>query len=141
MSGAVARAQVRMVIKDHLLLELLVTWLSPAAAPACALPCPVIAIENARPWNPRSGLAGADAARGPTPATAVIKAPGCCRIKLGLPPGDCGMDVLDDGHESTEGGGGMMIPLQVRSCVPDVMVPLCVPRWLTVADRARGIHQ
>ncbi|KAK9840584.1 hypothetical protein WJX81_003072 [Elliptochloris bilobata] len=46
-------AQVRMVIKDRLLLELLVTWLSPAAPPACVLPCPVIAIENARPWSPR----------------------------------------------------------------------------------------
>ena len=105
-----------MVIKDRLLLELLVTWLSPAAPPACALPCPVIAIENARPWNPRSEKAGGDAARCLTPATAVIKAPECCRIKLGLPPGDCGSDGLDDGRDGAETGGGMMIPLQVR-CV------------------------
>ena len=114
-----------MVIKDRLLLELLVTWLSPAVPAACALPCPVIAIESARPWSPRPEKAGADAARGLNPAAAVVKAPGCCRVKLGLPPGDCGVADLDDSRDGAEAGGGMMIPLQVCRVCARPERPLC----------------
>lgn len=115
--------QVRLVIKDRLLLELLVTWLSPAAAPAeTVLPCPVIAIENARPWSPRPNRKAVaackteKAAPGGKLVTVTPLAPGCCRVKLGLPPGECGLADVEGAGDGAEAKGGTRTPLQVSTC-------------------------
>jgi hypothetical protein len=120
---------VRLVIKDRLLLELLVTWLSPAAPAPRALP--ILDIQNARPWSPgpkpcakaataRAAKAGA-AEAGARAASGAL--PGCCRVRRGLPPGDAcplagggGGDAGGEpgGEAGGEPGGDARSPLQVR---------------------------
>jgi len=113
---------VRLVIKDRLLLELLVTWLSPAAPAPRALP--ILDIQNARAWSPGpKPCAKAAPVRAAKAGAARGALTGCCRVRRGLSPGD-GCPLADAGGGDAGGGpvgdaggepgGDARSPLKVR---------------------------